>query len=412
MRNFIFTKAQLLSLRSLGSSFINFRIFPKLSFRTLQQPRRHGGLQVLDPIVQQQALQWRWICPLILATCHSPLLPTYTTPNIPLQYTLQWYFHSTAFSDYFYYLLFPTARQTIWFQHRPSPHQAFLNILTNVITTMDRIPRSFTTCHLDFHTGLSLPFLEIILHTLPSTHPHFSSFTAPDQLFDRHHAVQKLLAIDVFTFDFDLQVIRLRNWTFLEFCHYPRISHRVARWIEEGQIYLQPFFLALCRQAPRHSFTSASFGANPHNIRPLIRRLIKPITPLPPTVPLNSIQYYKHLVSTEMPTINTSPHLFSHPNGASFGNYLFSFNPELYGIDLSIEKFPPNRSSTTSSPQLTLHLRVLSVWPRARRISNISSLLVLSNSLYGGSLPLHTYPTHRSPTTSFSHSSTAFKLYP
>ncbi|KAK4521393.1 uncharacterized protein ATC70_012008 [Mucor velutinosus] len=308
MRNFIFTKAQLLSLRSLGSSFINFRIFPKLSFRTLQQPRHHGGLQVLDPIVQQQALQWRWICPLILAACHSPLLPTYTTPSIPLlQYSLQWYFHSTAFSDYFYYLLFPAARQTIWFQHRPSPHQAFLNILTNVITTMDRIPRSFTTCHLDFHTGLSLPFLEIILHTLPSTHPHFSSFTAPDQLFDRHHAVQKLLAIDVFTFDFDLQVIRLRNWTFLEFCHYPRISHRVARWIEEGQIYLQPFFLALCRQAPRHSFTSASFGANPHNIRPLIRRLIKPITPLPSTVPLNSIQYYKHLVSTDMPTINTSP---------------------------------------------------------------------------------------------------------
>ncbi|KAK4520293.1 uncharacterized protein ATC70_008426 [Mucor velutinosus] len=52
MRNFIFTKAQLLSLRSLGSSFINFRIFPKLSFRTLQQLRHHGGLQVLDPIVQ------------------------------------------------------------------------------------------------------------------------------------------------------------------------------------------------------------------------------------------------------------------------------------------------------------------------------------------------------------------------
>ncbi|KAK4518398.1 uncharacterized protein ATC70_008615 [Mucor velutinosus] len=111
----------------------------------------------------------------------------------------------------------------------------------------------------------------------------------------------------MFTFDFDLQVIRLRNWTFLEFCHYPRISHRVACWIKEGQIYLQPFFLALCRQTPRHSFTSASFGANLHNIRPLIRRLIKPTTPPPPTVPLNSIQYYKHLVSTEMPTINTSP---------------------------------------------------------------------------------------------------------
>lgn len=90
MRNFIFTKTQLLSLRSLGSSFINFRIFPKLSFRILQQPRHQGGLQVLDPIIQQQALQWGWICPLILAACHSPLLPQYTSTSIPLlQYTLQ-----------------------------------------------------------------------------------------------------------------------------------------------------------------------------------------------------------------------------------------------------------------------------------------------------------------------------------
>ncbi|KAF1797749.1 hypothetical protein V8B55DRAFT_1345902 [Mucor lusitanicus] len=296
------------AIHNLGSSFINFRIFPKLSFRTLQQPRHHGGLQVLDPILQQQALQWRWLCPLILSACRSPLLPTYNTPNLPLlQFTLQWFFNSSSFSDYFYYLLFPAARKVIWFQHRPSPHQAFLNTLNSLITAVDRLPRSFTTCHLDSHTGLSLPLLEIILYSLPSTHPHFSSFIPPDQLFDRHPGVQKLLAIDVFTFDFDLQVIRVRNWSSLEFTRYPRVSRRVGRLIEEGQIYLQPFFLALCRPAPRPSFTNDSFTANPPNIRPLIRRLIQPTTPLPPQQPLNSIQAYKALVSSDTPSLNISP---------------------------------------------------------------------------------------------------------
>ncbi|CEP12431.1 hypothetical protein, partial, partial [Parasitella parasitica] len=267
-----------------------------------------GGLQVLDPILRQQALQWRWLCPLILSACRSPLLPTYNTPSLPLlQFTLQWYFSSTSFSDYFYYLLFPAARKVIWFQHRPSPQQAFLNTLNNIITTVDRLPRSFTTCHLDSHTGISLPLLEIILYTLPSTHPHFSSFIPPDQLFARHPGVQQLLAIDVFTFDFDLQVIRVRNWSSLEFTRYPRISRRVGRLIEEGQIYLQPFFLALCRQAPRPSFTNDSFIANPPNIRPLIRRLIQPTTPLPPQQPLNSIQAYKALVSSDTPFLNISP---------------------------------------------------------------------------------------------------------
>ncbi|CEP07107.1 hypothetical protein, partial, partial [Parasitella parasitica] len=107
----------------------------------------------------------------------------------------------------------------------------------------------------------------------------------PDQLFARHLGVQKLLAVDVFTFDFDLQLIRVRNWAALEFNRYPRVSRRVARWIEEGHIYLQPF----CRQAPRHSFTSASFATTPPNIRPFTRSLLKPSTPPPSQWPLNTV---------------------------------------------------------------------------------------------------------------------------
>ncbi|KAK4513348.1 uncharacterized protein ATC70_005342 [Mucor velutinosus] len=345
MRNFIFTKAQLLSLRSLGPSFINIRIFPKLSFRTLQQPRHHGGHQVLDPIVRQEALQWRWICPLILVACHSPLLPTYTTPSTSaLQYTLQQYFNSTTFSDYFYYLLFPAAGQAIWLQHRPSPTQAFLNTLTNVITAMDRIPCSFTTCHLDSHTRLSLPFLEIILYTLPSTHPHFSSFTAPDHLFNRHPGVQELLAIiDVLTYDaVDLQVIRVGKWSVFELACYLRASRRVA--------------------------TSPI-------ICPFIRRLLKPAIPPPPRVPLI---VYNTINTWLSPTSPASTFGYSHHlNSAPFGNQPSPFNLILYDIASYIAKSHPELPSIISFLPFTPPLHVHYALPNARRIFNTSSLLAL-----------------------------------
>lgn len=52
MRVTTFTQAQLLSLRGIGSSFINFCIFPKISFSTLNQPRHLGVLNILDSIIQ------------------------------------------------------------------------------------------------------------------------------------------------------------------------------------------------------------------------------------------------------------------------------------------------------------------------------------------------------------------------
>ncbi|CEP19785.1 hypothetical protein [Parasitella parasitica] len=73
LRLSVFTKSQLLSLRSLGTSFINNRIFPRLSFDTLTLPRNRGGLGLLDPLRQQQALQWRWVCPLLLLAIESPV---------------------------------------------------------------------------------------------------------------------------------------------------------------------------------------------------------------------------------------------------------------------------------------------------------------------------------------------------
>ncbi|KAL9540001.1 hypothetical protein PS6_010957 [Mucor atramentarius] len=60
MRLTTFCKAQLLSLRSLSTAFVNQHTFPRFSFDRLSRPRSAGGVGLLDPLAQQQALQWHW----------------------------------------------------------------------------------------------------------------------------------------------------------------------------------------------------------------------------------------------------------------------------------------------------------------------------------------------------------------
>ncbi|KAI8087121.1 hypothetical protein BDF21DRAFT_223475 [Thamnidium elegans] len=160
MRILIFTKTQLISLRSISSTFINYHIFPKLAFSLLHQPRSLGGLGILNLLTQQRALQWRWICPLLLEATSSKLFHQFTTPNFyMIQSTLKWFCQSLNF-DPLHYLLFPSSRHSFWFFHLPNPHTAFLNIITNFTACLDNIPAVYdSSCHVDPNTCLSLPIL-------------------------------------------------------------------------------------------------------------------------------------------------------------------------------------------------------------------------------------------------------------
>ncbi|KAG1050390.1 hypothetical protein G6F43_007335 [Rhizopus delemar] len=53
------------AIRRLCREFLLFRVFPPVSFDILQLPLKKGGLGILDPSSQQQALQFRWLTPLI-----------------------------------------------------------------------------------------------------------------------------------------------------------------------------------------------------------------------------------------------------------------------------------------------------------------------------------------------------------
>ncbi|KAK4510068.1 uncharacterized protein ATC70_006237 [Mucor velutinosus] len=99
-RLFPFSATDIHKLQQLGASFVNHNAkVTWFSFATLCLPRTHGGLGLLDPAVQINALQWRWLHPLLhpirshpsyqdfssLSPCHPQLHPRYSLiPHLPL----------------------------------------------------------------------------------------------------------------------------------------------------------------------------------------------------------------------------------------------------------------------------------------------------------------------------------------
>lgn len=62
-------------LRGICGRFVEARMFPRVHFDSLCLPRSSGGLSILNPLVQQQALQLRWLEPLF----PSPSTSSYLT---------------------------------------------------------------------------------------------------------------------------------------------------------------------------------------------------------------------------------------------------------------------------------------------------------------------------------------------
>ncbi|KAG0870908.1 hypothetical protein G6F15_011532 [Rhizopus arrhizus] len=80
------TKKQIVTFHGLGSRFLNANSFPRISFANLSLPRSQGGLGALDPAVQIQALQWRWLLPMALSCSPSfpvdSLFPSVLYPSV------------------------------------------------------------------------------------------------------------------------------------------------------------------------------------------------------------------------------------------------------------------------------------------------------------------------------------------
>jgi len=307
MRLTTFTKAQLLSLRSLGTTFVNQRTFPRFSFDTLSRPRSAGGVGLLDPLAQQQALQWHWVCPILLHSMNSPLLSLYTVPSLPiLLYTLSWFYYSPNFSHFLYYMLFPSTRRRFWFPSRPLNNYTFLNPFANFEACLSNFSSSiFDTCYVDAVTCLSLPLYEVLLQTLPPTHPSFHTFIPADLVLQSYPSARQLLVSDVFLFDTESQVLRVRS-SFRHVSRHPTISKSVALLIRSHQIRFKPFFLQQCELAPRPTLST---DASP-SLKPFCLRIIAPphlarssgsssTSRQHGRLPLNSIRYFKKITTVD-----------------------------------------------------------------------------------------------------------------
>lgn len=113
-------------IRSVVCNFVTSSIFPRISWSLMITPRENGGLGILDPVLQQKALYYRWVDPIlfprdepksIVAFVAAHFLNYYRMSNLPLA------------------LLFPSARPTI---------VSTATVGSMIARSMDSVPRDFS----------------------------------------------------------------------------------------------------------------------------------------------------------------------------------------------------------------------------------------------------------------------------
>jgi len=284
-----FTKAQMSAIQQIGSSFVNHRIYPRFDSDLLKLSRSKGGLALLNPSIQQKALQWRWLYPLLLfdssSTSDSLAMKT-------LRFVFSHFFSSSTFPSYRYYLLFPDARRSIWFPLRFSSDRYFLNITTNFVQALDLLPRSYSDCSITAFTCLSLPLLSVVDQSL-SPPSSTVSFVPLPELLTRHPGLRNLLANDVFMYDSHLQLIVLRD-TSSRLHRYRNLCQLAESLISNGQLVILPFFRKHMDQPP--PFDSSGSFVDQYDLQPFCSAIPSMTSSSPARYGIESIRFYKSLL--------------------------------------------------------------------------------------------------------------------
>ncbi|KAK4516082.1 uncharacterized protein ATC70_011044 [Mucor velutinosus] len=216
-------------LHSLGASFVNQNAkLTRFSFATLCLPRSHGGLGLLDPAVQINALQWRWLHPLLHPSDPTP--PTKT--SLPyLRVILNFFLATPSYPTYHWSLLFPACR--------PSSARKVIASLYNLLRAVDTIVRKFGVCHVSFSTCLRLPFSTLVEHNLPPNHSLSPTFRSPKEVVNHYPRVLQLTGNDVFIFDTTTQALQLRT-SVIGLPHQPT-SLRAINFLQAQNLLLTNF---------------------------------------------------------------------------------------------------------------------------------------------------------------------------
>ncbi|OAD76888.1 hypothetical protein PHYBLDRAFT_165386 [Phycomyces blakesleeanus NRRL 1555(-)] len=227
------------SVQSIISQFINFRIFPWISFATACLPRSQGGLGLLNPELQQGALQLRWLGPILSTSSlqiwsrwpfsRSIILPCLLSfLQHHLQHHSNGYGHDPKDLDHWLLFLFPRRCPLILLTGQSS--------LSLLLHALEQLPHTFVGVIATTATCLEIPISYIITPTPPAT--------LPQSIAD--------LPISV-AYTYDLHHFHcLRPKHRQECIVYPTLSHNVQALVSDPDTTMSSFFT--------HAFTAPSSG--------------------------------------------------------------------------------------------------------------------------------------------------------
>ncbi|KAG0777532.1 hypothetical protein G6F22_011808 [Rhizopus arrhizus] len=229
-------------------------------------PRKFGGLGLLNPFIQQSALQLRWLIPLLR---HSHLSPEFwcseeLTSSIVLPLLADYLIHLVEISmrlpepvalgsDFRLPFLFPSLRPL---RSKDREHPLYL-----LYQAIDALPKDFSTVVINPETAMHIPIGSII---------------NPIRNFPLRPSILKLPASSAYIIDSEFNFTRPRSN--LEIVQSPRLVKMFLKAIRDGHLQLAPFFLRTCiAQSLAHLASPAYIPVLHHNID-----LCRPPTPESP----------------------------------------------------------------------------------------------------------------------------------
>lgn len=218
------------SVQSIISKFINFHIFPKISFSTACLSRSQGGLGLLNPFIQQMALQLRWLHP-ILSTATDDLHSDAVTGTSMVFVRLISFLYSQIINttndplhpsssielDHRFFFLFPLRRPKTVCQLNSS--------LALLFKAIDMFPKDYSNVVVSAATCLEIPLGSLTIPSIPL-----------------RRSTASLLSSTVYTFDINRNNC-LRPRLSSEINKYPVLSKSFLKQVSKRTIRLTPFFV-------------------------------------------------------------------------------------------------------------------------------------------------------------------------
>ncbi|KAG1305043.1 hypothetical protein G6F64_008697 [Rhizopus arrhizus] len=268
-------------IKSTVSRFLTTGIFPRLSFATMCLPRVLGGLGILDPAVQQRALQMRWLVPLL-------------QPSHPPSDAVRALFADVTSDTYWDYrlpFLFPDLRRPVLRASR---------VLSLLFATVDALPRNWSHVVINSITVLALPVMALTL--------------SPDPSLVIPKSFSKLRGDNIFIIDLTSLITRARQPT--ELPSFPRFCKKFLKMVSGSQLSLASFFLRTFLISASASQANPAFDPVSHDridVSPFVDALfgLSPSSvhitdhPLSPRCALDS-SFYRSLLRSNSPAVTIS----------------------------------------------------------------------------------------------------------